>query len=71
LYGAFSFSFSIFDVRSYVSYQDLYNGKFKDYREGVGFSVFYLFIFFSLLERGSHIWFGVFEIKVPAFLGVL
>lgn len=39
-------------------------GKFKDYREGVGFSVLYLFLF---LERGSYIGFEVFEKKVSTF----
>lgn len=39
----FLFSFSLFDVRSYVSYKDFYMGKFKDYRGGLGFSVFCIF----------------------------
>lgn len=62
----FFFFFSLFDARSYVSYEDFYMGRFKDYREGVGFSVLYLF---SFLERGSYIGFGVFKRKVSTFLG--
>lgn len=64
--GVFFFFFSLFDARSYVSYEDFYMGRFKDYREGVGFSVLYLF---SFLERGSYIGFGVFKRKVSTFLG--
>lgn len=42
-----SFYFSIFDVRSYVSYEDFYMGRFKDYREGVGFFGFVSFLYFG------------------------
>lgn len=45
----FLFAFSLFDVRSYVSYKDFYMGKFKDYRGGMGFRFFVSFLpfFFS------------------------